>query len=899
MSETHMPAEVEARPRLDMPALQGRMLLADKSFLNPHIKTDAPLLSKENTGEFKSRDYSIFEAATVRERKSFWEGRAAGFDAQYNQWSDHLLKSMSTEGNKKIVSSLQPLFERAGITDTEWNAQDVQRLYSRYLDNAEPSSGIKMFISDVLETSKKDGILDLKLITQNRESLVWLAQIFGAKSSQVIDQLIMAESHCAADPEAFFESVNQWINDVKDPEKDLMEFLWNGEQADHDHPPISPKPENKGNVFLSIAECEIPIQEALRDPKIDNIIVSASTGTGKTTGVSIFAYDILEPGEKIAVTQPRRLAVDKLSQRMSELMEVEVGGDELGIQHGKKTSKTKNTKYMLTTEGTLLRKLKNDKMLLEYKYVMVDEWHERHIQTDELVDLLLQAQELRKKNGKPPLKMIITSATLDGERLKKQLGGQNTEIFNVEGRKHEIDESFEPAGSTPMSAAEAPARAAKQAQKWIQSRPPNRHILIFMPGERTILQTQELLKKMNLGDNVVISPLYGEMTEDDKNKAMEVADGKRHIIIASPLAQTSITLKQDPDIISSGFVNLPTVDPKTGLFFLPEAFNSKDDIIQQKGRTGRQEDGYFHFLGTREEYEALPRSHPAELLRSDLSDLLLLYKDLGVDFDKSKLIDKELIPPENLVRAKRTLTALGALNADESLSQIGKKMAGYPLDVHSARMMYEAEQLHAEESMATVIAMSEQNAIYERVEEAQKQDLENAKKKFQISKTSDYVNLLHTYRAFEDSSKGITDEKLKEAAQRKWCEENFIRFDTMIKVSEKKEKLLKEAGIHSSTRDAASMDTVELCVLAGLKDNIMKRMGSYNDSHNNRIVYLYSFSHEPVDNACLDDKSALDPATTEYAVSSGNYPRQNLNGKGRKNIKMQLNQAVPAHLVTS
>jgi len=892
--------EVEARPRLEMPALQGRLLLKDNSFLNPKNKVEAPKLSKDTIDPFNKRDYSVVEKASLRERKSQWGGEKE-FSAQYNEWSTHTVKTMNNEANQKKLDMLTPILARAGIKSGDWGAQDVQALYDRYLDNTQPDSGIKQFVIDVIAAATHDGVVDMKFIAQNRESLVWMSKIFGAQSSQVVDQLLLAESSLASDPEAYFEQVNKWINDVTEPEEKLMEFIWNGSaplSADKKKTTEPSKLKDGEKVIMQLKE---PIKDALRDPNVDNIVVSAGTGAGKTTEIPKFVRDILKPGEKLAVTQPRRNAVDRLSQRIADELGIEldqdviVGEEIIGKAHGGEKLVQSDTQMTLTVEGSLLRKLLRDEKLLEYNYVMIDEWHERHTDTDNLVPFLLRAQKLRKAAGDPPLKLIITSATIDGENLKKQLGDKGVALFNIEGdKRYQIEESFEDVNSAPMDLNLMPARAAKQSQKVIELGI-DRPILIFMPGERRIQDTIKELEALGLKDTV-ISPYYGALNDEEKKQAMVTNDGKRHIIIASPIAETSLTFDTDPFVISSGYVNLPKVDPETGLEYLPEVLHSKAGITQQKGRTGRNEDGYFHFLGTEAEYKKLVAAHPAEITRTDLSESILLYKSMGVEMADLNIIDQADIPPKNIDRAMRRLKALGALDANGNLTKIGKRMSRFPLEIHYKRMLYEAEQRHVVESAASAIVMASQTSLYQRIDRNDKQlqaAFNISKRGFQISDRSDFINLLNVYRQYQKVGAAIQDEDLKIAAQKKWCAEHFLRYDTLVKVETERTKLLSELGMSTVTNDNASTEEVERCIVSGFRDNIMTQINSFvaqgNGKQPSRTIYHYKFAEEPVSNATIDRNSVVNPTQYQHFVSAGNNVRQG----DKTNTYMLMNQGVP------
>ena len=880
MTETSpVQIEVEPKPIRDMPALQARILLSDQSFLDPAASAEAPLLEKKTVSSFAERNYGLFEAASVRERKTQQENANIPFEERYKNWSASVLKHFNSDENKERMAKLKPLLQitNEAITDT-----DIQQLYDKYLDTAAPPSGIKTFVQDIIAKYQKNGIYDLAAFTQDREVIVWVAQLFGSTSSEMIDQLITAEMKLLYNPETCYQELNKTRNTVTAPEQKMMGFVYNKEVATAAHAV------EKGD--LPIEGYEEQIKKAILDNENDTIIISAGTGAGKTTKIPQYIAKILKPGEKVVVTQPRRLPTESLAANVAKQMGVKLG-EEVGYSHGKGKKVSKDTRMLFTVEKSLLIQLSKDPYLEKYNYVMVDEWHERHKDTDLLVSLLRRAQKLRKqKGGMPPLKIIITSATMDKTDLEKQLGTQHTQSFEVPGRAFTIDAQFEPKGSPKLSVDSIPTRAAQAALKMVQTRPANRNILLFMPGDRLITQTYDAIQKLNLPKDVVIDMLIGTMTREEQEKVINVSDGKKHIIISSPIAETSLTIER-VDVISSGLVNVPRVDPANGLYFLEEILHSKKGLEQQKGRTGRESNGVWRFLGTEEEYNGLVDHHAAEILRTDISDEVLLLKKMGLTLDQIPLIDKDKLPQQNILRAQRRLKDLDALDDRGEITEIGKQMVDIPLDIHYSRMLVAAQEKGCLKDAVTLAVVCSQTDLYQREEDIEKSSQIAAQREFEAPGGSDFLARLRMYNKFIEVGKGESDFLKREELRKRWAKDHYLRYAALERIEAARVDLLdrlnyRETGAAEITDEAA----LARCIFEGFKDNLLTRGNPHTDTRTNTPMYSYSLNGEQsVNNGVIDRYSTVDPASTQYAVTAGNYARQT---GAKRYIFMQMNQRV-------
>jgi|GEM_PF-1315713 len=899
MSEVQTPrVEMEARPGTNMPALQARMLLRDTAFLNPANEAAAPLLSKETVGVFQERSYGLYEKASTTERRDYWNkktGEGASFDARYQTWSSETVRCFTSEKNQQTIGRLAPLLTKIGAPGT-FTADSARNIYNRYLDDAPGGSGVKSFVADVLDAYRTDGKLNHDAMMRDRDAITWMANIFGATSSQVVEQLFAAEAALETNP-ACFDELNVWVNKVTAPEKKLMEFIWNQKAPEVTKKPPEGEPAKPEDDSEDppIAKYKDQIQAILRDPNTDNLIVSAETGAGKTTQLPQYVFELLGDKEMVAVTQPRRLPTESLADRVAGEMGVELG-DITGFKHGKGENRSENTQVDFRTEGSLRVEVMRDQLLMKYNYVIVDEWHERHKDMDILVGLLRRAQQMRRDKGLHPLKLVFASATINGEKLKSELGA-GTQLLEVEGRSKEIDDRWitdlDPSLTTSPTMDQRVTLAAQAAARMVAER--GRHIVIFMPGERRIQDTQKALEALQLPPNVVIDTLSGSMTPEEQKARIKPTDGKVHIIIATNVAETSLTIK-GVDVISSGYANILSTDPATGLTYLREQMLPNMNIKQQRGRTGRESDGVFWYLGSKEEYlgEKRVNNNPPEITRSDLSNEVLYLSTLGLDFNSLDLIDRGNIPSANIGRAVRRLKILGALDANKNATDMGREMAHMKLDIHLARMLIEARKRHCARMAATVAAMvNEYGSLFVRLPNGQKEAMAEKRKKAFPETGSDFLTLLHYYERFQEVGSHTSDKEERETQRRAWAEEYGLQYDTLVKVGVARDELL---GREKNVPDTGTTEDLERCVVVGYRDNLLKKNA---DGRTRRVVDpttkaisfipIFTMTEENVQNAQLDRSSQVDTSRYGAIVTVGNYRRQKPEDPYQY---MQINQRV-------
>jgi HrpA-like RNA helicase len=883
--------EREPTPRVEMPAVQARILLADQSFLNPN-STEAPELKEDTVAKLAERSYGLFEAASLTERKATQNNNLASFDEKYTEWSDSVVKCFNADSNKQKVEALRPLLK---ITNTTVNDVDIKQLYDRYLDSGTDFSGVKAFVKDVIVHYEIDGKYDVVALEKDRDSIKWAANLFGSTSSEMIDQLITAEMKLLADPEACYVELNKERNNVTVPQKKMMAFIYNKTVLNNlvdetKKPPQSEKGSPPIEKYKKI------IQETLLDPDVDNIIVSAETGAGKSTKLPQYVKELFEKDkDKVVMTQPRRLPTEALAERIADEIGVELG-EEVGFKHGMGSNRSEKTDLETRTEGSLRAEVAHDQLLQKYDKVIVDEWHERHEDMDILVGLLLRAQKMRKDQHLPPLKLIFSSATINGQKLMKELGNR-TRLIEVEGRSKPIEDRFiqdlDPAikGSPTMD--ERVGLAAKAAARMVAER--NRHIVIFMPGDRRIRDTQKALEALHLPQNVVIDTLSGSMTQEEQQERIKPSDGKVHIIIATNVAETSLTIP-GVDVISSGYANVLWTDSKTGLTYLTEKLLPNKNIKQQRGRTGRESDGMFWYLGTREEYEGKTRedNNPPEITRNDLSRGLLFLKSLKLDFDSIQIIDRENIPQQNISRAERRLKDLGALDQHGDITEIGKEMTHIKLDIHLARTMVEARKRGCVKKAAAVAVMvNEYGSLFIRSSDAERARFALKRREDFPESRSDFIALSRYLDAFREVGLHIPTETEKENAQRAWANTYGFQYDTLIKACDEQDELLRNERNISTTGENTEL---EKSIVVGYRDNLLERQGrtrSKKDNKTNIVSHIPLFTMRAeagtVQNAQLDRNTHIDPKIHPLVVTAGNYRRQKETDSFQY---MQINQVV-------
>ena len=406
------------------------------------------------------------------------------------------------------------------------------------------------------------------------------------------------------------------------------------------------------------------------------ILLNAPTGAGKSTWLPL---QILKSGGisgKIILLEPRRIAARNVAQRLAELLD-EKPGETVGYRMRAETCVGPNTRLEVVTEGILTRMLQSDPELTGVDLVILDEFHERSLQADMALALLLDVQQGLRDD----LKLLIMSATLDNDRLQQIL--PDAPIIRSEGRAFPVERRYQPLSSHQRfddAVAIATADLLRQAPG---------SLLLFLPGVGEIQRVQERLAA-RVGSDVLLCPLYGALSLNEQRKAILPApDGQRKVVLATNIAETSLTIEGIRLVVDTAQERVASFDPRTGLTKLLTQRISQASMTQRAGRAGRLEPGIcLHLLGAEQAERAAGQSTP-EILQSDLSGLLMELLQWGCQ-DPAQLTWLDTPPATHLAAARRLLTQLGALE-EGRLSSRGQKMAGLGNDPRLAAMLTAAK----------------------------------------------------------------------------------------------------------------------------------------------------------------------------------------------------------------
>ncbi|MBA3449498.1 MAG: ATP-dependent helicase HrpB [Pseudaminobacter sp.] len=409
----------------------------------------------------------------------------------------------------------------------------------------------------------------------------------------------------------------------------------------------------------------------------NNAVLVAPPGAGKTTLVPLALLPASWIGAgKILLLEPRRLAARAAARRMAELLGEEVGAT-VGYAMRMENRVSARTKILVVTEGVLARMILDDPELSGVSAVLFDEFHERSLDGDFGLALALDIQAALR----PDLRLLVMSATLDGARVARLLGA--APVIESQGRGFPIDIRYqERTAGTPVEDAMAKTIKDVLADE-------TGSVLAFLPGQREIERTAERLAGRT-AENVDIVPLYGMLDGKAQDAAIKPAPaGRRKVVLATSIAETSITIDGVRVVIDSGLSRLPKFEPATGLTRLETVRVSRASADQRAGRAGRTQPGVAIRLWRAEQTAALPAFTPPEILEADLSGLMLDCAAFGVA-DPTRLSFLDPPPAPALAEARALLAALGAIDADGRLTPAGKAMRKRALPVRLAHMVAEA-----------------------------------------------------------------------------------------------------------------------------------------------------------------------------------------------------------------
>ncbi len=478
---------------------------------------------------------------------------------------------------------------------------------------------------------------------------------------------------------------------------------------------------------LPASQIAVGVNEALHTNS--SLVVTAPPGAGKSTLLPLTILSSLGEGEKILMLEPRRLAARQIAERMAQMLGEQVG-ETVGYRVRFESRVSKRTRIEVLTEGILTRMIVDDATLDGVSVVIFDEFHERSINSDLALALTRQAQQIIR----PDLKIVIMSATIDASNICAAL---QAPLIESEGRMFPVELHYADEDTDPRDIAAAAALTTIEAYKKYEG-----DILVFLPGQAEIERCYELLSKsqhltaspsqhLNTSGGALVSsapttsqhlntttsqhlniqPLYGNLSPEDQRRAIAPsAPGERKIVIATPIAETSITIEGVRVVIDAGLYRQVVFDARTGLSHLETVRISMDMATQRMGRAGRVAEGVCYRLWTKASEHLMAEQRKPEIEEADLAPMVLDTAAFG-ESDAETLPWLTMPPRAGVFKAKELLTALGAIDKNGNITSIGKRMATLPCHPRIARMILATTNLTTSTSQGVHLSQVHQQHL--------------------------------------------------------------------------------------------------------------------------------------------------------------------------------------------
>jgi len=560
------------------------------------------------------------------------------------------------------------------------------------------------------------------------------------------------------------------------------------------------------NKNLPVAQFENEIARSIEE--YSNTIVIGQTGSGKTTQIPLIILKNLERWNlstkfKVAITEPRRLAATSVSKYVSQHIGEEIGGT-VGYKIRFDDNTTPGTVLNFMTEGILLREMESDPLLMSYAYIMIDEAHERNLNTDFVLGLVKDIQKKRRNQKLTPLKVIVTSATLQKEKFEDYLSHDPQEPLSsilVPGRTFEIEKHL--LQVEPKNYIQDAIDKVLEIEK--SGKPGD--ILIFMPGKSEIREVIKEVDFLNIkyNFNLLTIPVHAELPIEEQEKIFAPTK-ERKVVVSTNVAETSITVPNVVFVIDSGLVRQMDYNPNTQIKSLVLKEHAKKGLEQRMGRSGRVQNGVYYGLYTKESLDKRQEFQTPEIQRSALAEVVLKMKSIKIediyDFD---FIDK---PPKKLmIDAEQELKAINALDHIGNITELGKLFVQLPLNPKIANLLYLANTNDCLEPMIIIASFLEVKPIFVKLTNEvlntylEKQGKEitetNLEKELSIgrvkqdqlkSRFSDFETFLNVWTSWSQSNFSTN-----------FADENYLSIDALLEAQDAREQIieiLKEHNFH-------------------------------------------------------------------------------------------------------
>ncbi|WP_062065151.1 ATP-dependent RNA helicase HrpA [Cellvibrio sp. OA-2007] len=545
------------------------------------------------------------------------------------------------------------------------------------------------------------------------------------------------------------------------------------------------------------------------------VVLAGETGSGKTTQIPKICLTIGRGvSGLIGHTQPRRIAANTVANRIAEELKTPLG-EKVGYQVRFSDQSNENTLIKVMTDGILLAEIQHDPFLNKYDTLIIDEAHERSLNIDFLLGYLKQLL-----NKRPDLKLIITSATIDLERFSQHFN--NAPIIEVSGRTYPVEVWYRPLyefennddneNEPDQYAAIVDAVHEIELHEKTGSGARGGDILIFLSGEREIREAAEALRKAQFAHMEVI-PFYARLSLAEQQKVFAPHTGRR-IVLATNVAETSITVPGIRYVIDPGFARISRYSYRTKVQRLPIEPVSQASANQRKGRCGRVAEGICIRLYSEEDFNSRPAFTDAEILRTNLAAVILQMLQLRMgDIHKFPFIDA---PDHRLISdGFKLLEELHAVNSKNQLTPVGQQLSKLPLDPRLARMLLSAQEHGCVRELLIISsALSVQDPRERPVEKQQAAD--QSHRRFWVEHT-DFAGFVNLWDYFETQRQALTQNQL-----RKLCKKEFLSYLRLREWRDVHHQLcvaVKDLGIRVNS-EPANYESIHKALLTGLLGNL-------------------------------------------------------------------------------
>ncbi|WP_312546292.1 ATP-dependent RNA helicase HrpA, partial [Pantoea eucalypti] len=577
---------------------------------------------------------------------------------------------------------------------------------------------------------------------------------------------------------------------------------------------------------LPVSQKQQDIAEAIRDHQV--VIVAGETGSGKTTQLPKICL-ALGRGVTglIGHTQPRRLAARTVANRIADELSTSLGGC-VGYKVRFNDQVSDLTQIKLMTDGILLAEIQQDRLLMQYDTIIIDEAHERSLNIDFLLGYLRELLPRR-----PDLKVIITSATIDPQRFSRHFN--NAPVIEVSGRTYPVEVRYRPVVEEADDGDRDQLQAIFDAVDEL-GRESRGDILIFMSGEREIRDTADALNKRDLPHTEVL-PLYARLSNAEQNRVFQSHSGRR-IVLATNVAETSLTVPGIKYVIDPGTARISRYSFRTKVQRLPIEPISQASANQRKGRCGRVSDGICIRLYAEDDFLSRPAFTDPEILRTNLASVILQMTSLGLG-DIAAFPFVEAPDKRNIQDGVRLLEELGALTLNEEnghykLTGSGRQLAQLPVDPRLARMVLEAQKFGCvREVMIITAGLSIQDP---RERPADKKQASDEKHRRFADKDSDFLAYVNLWNYLAEQQKALSGNVFRRQCKTDFL--NYLRVREWQDIYTQLRQVVRELGIPVNS-EPAELQPVHCALLSGLLSHIGQKDADkqeYTGARNTRFA---------------------------------------------------------------